>query len=205
MLEVLEQALAWGGRQQADRLAGQGSIFDLGDAEAAEASTIRRSRPRSSRRTSCCGWRRRRSASTSPSIRCTAIRDQLRRKTDCTLAELERRRDGEVVTVGGIVGALKQLTTKKGEPMVFMRLDDVTGGAEVRRLQLGLRAARELCVADRILVVKGRVDHKQEGETKLIALEVAAVRGDARSGARCGCGSTRARRGRGSSASSPGS
>ena len=33
--------------------------------------------------------------------------------------------------------------------------------------------ARELCVADRILVVKGRVDHK-EGETKLVAMEVAA-------------------------------
>jgi hypothetical protein len=27
-------------------------------------------------------------------------------------------------------------------------------------------------VADRILVVKGRVDHKQQGETKLIALEL---------------------------------
>src|SRR2546430_8584521 len=31
MLECLEQALAWGARQQADRLAGQASIFDLGD------------------------------------------------------------------------------------------------------------------------------------------------------------------------------
>jgi DNA polymerase III subunit alpha len=34
-------------------------------------------------------------------------------------------------------------------------------------------AARELLEPDRVLVVKGRVDHKQEGETKLIALEVA--------------------------------
>src|SRR5262249_59511522 len=58
--------------------------------------------------------------------RLQAIREQLRRKTDAPLAEVERRRDGEVVTVGGIVGALKQLTTKKGEPMVFMRLDDLT-------------------------------------------------------------------------------
>jgi DNA polymerase-3 subunit alpha len=32
-------------------------------------------------------------------------------------------------------------------------------------------AASELCVEDRILIVKGRVDHK-EGETKLIAIEV---------------------------------
>ena len=33
MLDVLDSALAWGGRAQADRIAGQGSIFDLGDAE----------------------------------------------------------------------------------------------------------------------------------------------------------------------------
>src|SRR5204862_4724549 len=84
-----------------------------------------------------------------------SIKDALRRKTDCALADVERRRDGEVVTVGGIVGAIKQLTTKKGEPMVFLRLDDTTGGAEVVVFNSVYTAARELCVADRILVVKG--------------------------------------------------
>jgi len=102
-----------------------------------------------------------------------AIRSQLRRKTDATLAELERRRDGEVVTVAGIVSALKQLTTKKGEPMVFMRLDDVLGSAEVVVFNSVYAAARELLVPDAVLVVKARVDHK-EGESKLIALEVSA-------------------------------
>jgi DNA polymerase-3 subunit alpha len=102
-----------------------------------------------------------------------SIRDQLRRKTDCALADVERRRDGEVVTVGGIVSALKHLTTKKGEPMVFMRLDDVTGGSEVVVFNSVYAQSRELCTMDRILVVKGRVDHKQEGETKLLAMEVA--------------------------------
>jgi DNA polymerase-3 subunit alpha len=101
-----------------------------------------------------------------------SIRDQLRRKTDCALADVERRRDGETVTVGGIVSALKHLTTKKGEPMVFMRLDDVTGGAEVVVFNSVYAQSRELCTVDRILVVKGRVDHKQEGETKLLAMEV---------------------------------
>src|SRR5436305_7737187 len=31
MLECLDQALSWGGRSQADKIRGQGSIFDLGD------------------------------------------------------------------------------------------------------------------------------------------------------------------------------
>ncbi len=54
----------------------------------------------------------------------------MRLKTDATIAELERRRDGETVTVGGIVSEVKHLTTKRGEPMAFIRLDDVTGGIE---------------------------------------------------------------------------
>ena len=104
----------------------------------------------------------------------SGVRDQLRRKTDASLAELERRRDGEVVTVGGIVTDTKQVTTKRGEPMVFLALDDPTGSAEVVVFNSTYQAARELCVADRILVVKGRVDHKQQGETKLVAMEVSS-------------------------------
>src|SRR3954467_2907184 len=57
----------------------------------------------------------------------TPIRDQLRRKTDCAVNEIERPGGGEVVIVGGIGAALKQMTTKKGEPMVFAGLEDVTG------------------------------------------------------------------------------
>src|ERR687891_506165 len=102
------------------------------------------------------------------------IKDALRRKTDCAVVELERRRDGDIVTVGGIVGALRQTTTKKGDPMVFLRLDDVTGSVEAIVFNSVYAAARELLEADRILVLKGRVDHK-EGETKLIALELAEL------------------------------
>ena len=78
-----------------------------------------------------------------------------------------------MLTVAGIVSTTKQLTTKKGELMVFLRLDDFTGGMEVVVFSTVYAAARELCQVDRILVVKARVDHKQEGETKLIALEIA--------------------------------
>ncbi len=44
-----------------------------------------------------------------------------------------------------------------------------------------------------MLVVKGRVDHKQAGETKLVAMEVSPFESTPRA-ARCGCGSMPARR-----------
>ncbi len=169
MLEALEAALSHGARAQTDRLLGQSSLFGeeeklenvpIGSEEFEKNELLRLEKE-------VLGLY----VSEHP---LHSVRDQLRRKTDCSLAELERRRDGEVVTVGGIVSALKHLTTKKGEPMVFMRLDDVTGGAEVVVFNSVYASSRELCTADRILVVKGRIDHKQEGETKLLAMEVSA-------------------------------
>ncbi|HLX20532.1 MAG TPA: OB-fold nucleic acid binding domain-containing protein, partial [Gaiellaceae bacterium] len=103
-----------------------------------------------------------------------AVRDQLRRKTDCALTELERRRDGEIVLVGGLVSSMKQLTTKKGEPMVFATVEDLTGSVEVVAFNSVLAAARDYLYQDAVVIVKGRVDHKQMGETKLVALEVTA-------------------------------
>jgi len=177
MLGVLEQALAYGQKLAADRLAGQGSIFDLGFGGAEpEAEVARKHHPPIAasefEKTELLRLEKETLGLYVSEHPLSAVRDQLRRKTDATLGELERRRDGEVVTVGGIVSAIKHLTTKKGEPMVFLQLEDPTGSAEVVVFSAIYSTVRELCVADRILVVKGRIDHKQQGETKLIALEL---------------------------------
>ena len=176
MLEALDAAVSWGGRHQADRLAGQGSIFDLGGGGEEEARPQQHPPipPGEYEKNDLLRLEKETLGVYVSEHPLQAIREQLRRKTECGLAEVEKRRDGEVVTVGGLVGAIKQLTTKKGEPMVFMRLDDLTGSTEVVVFNSVYAAARELLELDTVLVVKGRVDHKQEGETKLIALEVSA-------------------------------
>jgi DNA polymerase-3 subunit alpha len=174
MLAILEQALETGSRHQADRLLGQGSIFDLGDEEQ-QLTAKRRDVPRvDAAKEELLRMEKETLGLYVSEHPLTPIREQLRRKTDCALNELERRRDGEVVTVGGIVSSLKQLTTKKGEPMVFAGLEDVTGACEVVAFNSVYALARDLLVQDRVLIVKGRIDHKQAGETKLVALEIAA-------------------------------
>ncbi|MFL5978163.1 MAG: DNA polymerase III subunit alpha, partial [Gaiellaceae bacterium] len=169
MLEALEHALSHGQRASDERLRGQSSLFaeveeklehpPIGSDEYEKNELLRQEKE-------ALGLY----VSEHP---LEEIRAQLRRKTDATLAELGSRRDGEVVTVAGIVSAVKQLTTKKGEPMVFLRLDDVIGSAEVVVFNSVYAASRELLATDAVLVVKARVDHK-EGESKLIALEVSS-------------------------------
>jgi DNA polymerase-3 subunit alpha len=172
MLECLEHALSWGQKQQADKLLGQGSIFDLGDAAGETAPRHHPAIPAEEYEKGELLHMEKESLGLYVSEHpLSGIRDQLRRKTDCALSELERRRDGEIVVVGGIVSAARQLTTKKGDPMVFLRLDDLTGSAEAVVFNSVYAVSRELCVPDRLLVMKARVDHK-EGESKLIAIEV---------------------------------
>jgi DNA polymerase III subunit alpha len=177
MLQVLEQALSYGQKQQADRLAGQGSIFDdaFGEAESA-GSPAKHHPPVPSDEFEKPDLLRLEKETLGLYVSehpLSSLRAEMRAKTDATIGELERRRDGENVVVGGIVSEVRQLVTKRGEQMVFMRLDDVTGGIDCVVFAAAYAAAGELCSPDRIVIVKGRVDHK-EGETKLIAQEISA-------------------------------
>ncbi|HZO49885.1 MAG TPA: DNA polymerase III subunit alpha [Gaiellaceae bacterium] len=175
LLELLDTIVAWAQKHAADRLLGQSSLFDLGgDAGELPPSHHPLVPPGEYDKGELLRLEKESLGLYVSEHPLAGVREQLRRKTDATLGEPERRRDGEVVTVGGIVSEVKQITTKRGEPMVFLALDDPTGAAEVVVFNSTYQAARELCVADRILVVKGRVDHKQQGETKLIAQEVTA-------------------------------
>jgi DNA polymerase III subunit alpha len=172
MVEVLDQALSWGGGEFEARERGQGSIFDLMDGSEQRPRHHAPIRPDEYEKSDLLRLEKETLGLWVSEHPLAGLGDQLRRKTDRPLGDLERCRDGEIVTVGGIVSAVKQLTTKKGDPMVFLRLDDLTGSVEAVVFNSVYAASRELCEADRVLVLKGRVDHK-EGESKLIAIEVA--------------------------------
>src|SRR5207248_4048587 len=169
---VLEDALSYGQKQQQDRLLGQASIFDLGDSPASSSRHHASIPDGEFEKAELLRLEKESLGLYVSEHPLSAVREQLRRKTDCTLSELERRRDGEIVVVGGIVSALKELTTKKGEPMVFAALEDVTGSCEVVAFNSVYALSRELLVPERVIVVKGRVDHTQAGETKLVAIEI---------------------------------
>lgn len=175
LLDLLDAIVGWGQKRSADRLSGQGSIFDLGGEGGASAQ------PRHHPQIDGAEFDKPELLKLEKEVLglyvsehpLHRVRDQLRSKTSCALSDLDRRRDGEVVTVGGIVEHVRQLTTKKGDPMAFLRLDDISGAAEVVVFNSVYAEARELCAADSIVLVKGRVDRK-EGESKLLASEVSA-------------------------------
>ena len=93
---------------------------------------------------------------------------------DCSLADIGQKKDGEWVTVGGMISECKRIRTKKGEPMMFATLDDLEGQVELLVFNSAYAKNEGKVDVDRVVIVRGRVDHKEAGETKLVAQEVEA-------------------------------
>src|SRR5207248_2496166 len=100
------------------------------------------------------------------------VRPALRARVDCSLADLMGKRDGEWVTVGGMIAEAKRIRTKKGETMLFATLDDLEAQVEMLVFNSAYASNAEKVDLDRVVIVRGRVDHKERGETKLVAQEI---------------------------------
>ncbi len=100
------------------------------------------------------------------------LREILRARTDCPLQALSDRRDKEWVTVGGIIVEAKRIRTRNGDPMMFATLDDLGGAVEVLAFGKALSEHEAALAVDRVVLVRGRVDHKEAGKTCLIAQTV---------------------------------
>jgi DNA polymerase-3 subunit alpha len=86
------------------------------------------------------------------------VKDELARQTTHEIGDLESLGDGDLVTVGGIIGALSRRYTKRGEPYAQFRLEGLAGGVEVVAFPSVYDAHPDLIAADRIVLVTGRID-----------------------------------------------
>ncbi|MEX0993760.1 MAG: DNA polymerase III subunit alpha [Solirubrobacterales bacterium] len=176
MLEVFGQAQASGAKSQEDALSGQGSIFDLGGASDEEHSPASTNYPPipsvEFERVELLAGERDTLGIFLSSHPLTDIRDLLNKRVDCQIAELQRKPDGAWVTVGGLITQARRIRTKSGEPMMFATLDDLDGQVELIVFNSAYASNESKVGVDRCVVVRGRVDHKDRGETKLIAQEI---------------------------------
>jgi DNA polymerase-3 subunit alpha len=71
-----------------------------------------------------------------------------------------------------MIAEAKRIRTKKGDPMLFATLDDLEAQVEMLVFNSAYAANSEKVDVDKVVIVRGRVDHKEQGETKLVAQEV---------------------------------
>ncbi|MCX6721029.1 MAG: DNA polymerase III subunit alpha [Candidatus Staskawiczbacteria bacterium] len=72
------------------------------------------------------------------------------------------------IIVGGLVSSVKKIITKNGKPMLFMKLEDLTGKTEVVIFPNLLERNPAALQENKIIFVAGRVDDRN-GEIKIVA------------------------------------
>ena len=122
---------------------------------------------RSSTSASCCGSRRRRSAPSSRHTPSPTCATRSASGSTVSFRDVADKADGTWVTVGGIVGEAKKVRTRNGGYVMFATLDDLEGQVELFVRDAAGEAA-EAIEPDRVVVIRGRVDHKGRGETSLV-------------------------------------
>jgi DNA polymerase-3 subunit alpha len=185
MLEVLPQAQAAGNKVQQDAQLGQGSIFDLGGDDGPGLPTgfggpkqhppVPRIEDDPAQRNAMEKETLGLFLSTHP---LKAMRAALRAQVDCSLAEIGNRPDKSWVTVGGMIAECKRIRTRNGDPMMFATLDDLEGQVEMLVFNSAYEKNNAVVENDAVVVVRGRVDHKERGETKLVAQEITVFEPD---------------------------
>ena len=176
MLAALEAAAAAGQKSQADALAGQASIFDLGGGESDGDEPQRHHPPvigPELEKRELLAFEKETLGLYLTDHPLAEVADQLRRRVDLPLRDLPNRREHETVSVGGLIASLRVTSSRSGDPMAFIRLDDGMTQIEVVVFGKVYGACREHLVEDGIVIIKGRVDRRDEGETKLRAIEIA--------------------------------
>lgn len=178
MLDVLEAAQQAGQKSQLDAQIGQGSIFDLagfGD-ETPGNGVARPAHPpiplEEFDRQQLLAMEKESIGLFITDHPLKRVRDALRAKVDCGCPDVMGRKDGEWIRIGGMIAAAKKIRTRTGSQVMFATIDDLEGAVEVVVFEKALAAAEDALSPDEIVLIRGRVDHKEAGKVCVVVQEV---------------------------------
>lgn len=92
-------------------------------------------------------------------------------------AELKTGESSKYVKIAGVISAVKKITTKKGDQMIFVLLEDSTGSVEVLVFPKTLEENPHIWRVDNIVAVLGKISDK-DSEVKILCEKVAALNAD---------------------------
>jgi len=95
-------------------------------------------------------------------------------KKTLPLKELKENIFSQKIIVGGIISSIKKILTKKGQPMLFLKLEDLTDKTEVVVFPAIIERNPEVLQENKIVFVQGRVDNGRD-TPKIIAESIEEI------------------------------
>ncbi len=82
--------------------------------------------------------------------------------------DIPLQKEGAFVYVGGIVGVVKPIMTKKGDPMAFVAFEDMTGATELIVFPKVYPRTKDILIEGKTLLVSAKVSKREGEEPKLL-------------------------------------
>lgn len=172
LLKVYEKAIDMGIKKQRDIQHGQFSIFDLSGGDVQDESNI--NDVGELEKKELLVYEKEMLGLYVTDHPLFGLESAIAKNSDVAVSQLKKEKDGSVKTIAGLVSLVKQINTKKGDPMAFVTLEDLVGSVEVVVFPGVYSSSREIIEEDKILRIKGRVDSKEE-EAKMLAMTVEEI------------------------------
>jgi len=158
LLAGLDTAMQMGSIANKDRRTGQKSLFDMGS----EIETIGKGDSETDADAKWSEKEMRQAEKESlgfyfSSHPLTDCKEKIKQLSTVSSLEISERAEGEDVVIGGIITNLRQTTTKRGDPMLYITLEDMKGGAECLAFSKEIKAYQPLLNVDEIVFIKGQV------------------------------------------------
>jgi DNA polymerase-3 subunit alpha len=101
-------------------------------------------------------------------------------KQTTSLSHLSELKHNDIVTVGGVVTVLREITTKNGQKMAFVQLEDELGGAELIFFPQVYQGNIDKVQRDKVLMAKGKFTSQDKegnltGDNKILVEAVVEV------------------------------
>ncbi len=86
-----------------------------------------------------------------------ACQQKIKQLSTVSSAEISEHAEGEDIIIGGIITNLKPSVTKRGDPMMYITLEDMKGTVECVIFSKEIKVCQSLLKTDEIVFVKGQI------------------------------------------------
>ena len=80
--------------------------------------------------------------------------------------------DGQIVKFAGIINSVKKKYTKTNKLMAFANIEDIYGQVEVILFENCYQACSSILLADRVVIVEGRLSIREDEPVKIVAKQI---------------------------------
>ncbi|RME51020.1 MAG: DNA polymerase III subunit alpha, partial [Caldilineae bacterium] len=171
MLALMERMLRLSAQTHRAAAEGQISMFDLANFDIPVTGSIMTPPPKVEEysRKEMLGWEKELVGTYLSSHPIQPHMETIRQVATHLCGEVHGVPHGQQVRVAGLITRLRQTTTKKGDAMAFLTIEDTQGALEVVVFPRTYAAARHLLLPDSLILVTGKVDAQEEDRPKILA------------------------------------